>query len=160
MGAPFILILLARALVRLAEMGRFGRRLAVIAVALAVGGGLLQDLALIRTGRGSYSDAVAYMSAHTDQPTMLVGSDHDFRVGKMLAWYVGRVPNVKPILYESQPDWADQPPEWIVVHEPRDGKAPEVVQTTPGGPHYHLDQHFSHAGLSGTDLWIYHRVER
>ena len=72
------------------------------------------DLQLIRTGRGDYSGAVAYLFDHTAGRDVVVTSNHHFRTTLLLNYYVPRFgPTDKQMLY-AQTSPPDQPPQWVI----------------------------------------------
>jgi hypothetical protein len=152
---PFLLVLLASALARLARLGAAGRVFHAAALALFCVGNAVPIAALLRHGRGHYGDAVAYLVEHTPGDAMTIGSDHDFRNGMVLGYYAERLRSKKEILY-VEPGGGVPPPEWYLHHDfadpPRSDPSIEVF-----GRRYVLAASFPYAGLSGWRWLLYRR---
>jgi hypothetical protein len=159
---PFFWLLAARALTRLRAHGTAGRAAATLITALAVAGGVVHLLPLLRDGRGHYREAVATLSALTPGSEIAVGSDHDFRNETMLDYYADQLPPGKRVIYVPASAWTPEGPEWLITHGfGRLGPGnlpPERVSGVNGRPYRRL-RSFPYGGISGWNWHLYRRED-
>ena len=113
---------------------------------------------LIDLGRGAYLPAVQHMIAGATQHPVTVGSDHDFRNGRLVEFYRQFVPGGAGLEYHSSIEWAPAGPEWMLVHSQDHAFAPRTDLALTGGRRYRLAAFYPTAGVSGWHLAVYHNV--
>jgi hypothetical protein len=155
---PFFLLLLSRALSRLARLGVAGRSAHAVLLVLFCAGNLVPTARLLRDGRGRYRDAIAYLVAETSDDAVTVGSDHDFRNQVVLAYHASRMELSKPLVYVTKGEGVE-PPTWFLRHELDPEREPQAEISGPGGRRYRLRKVFPSAPLSGWSWEAYRRTE-
>jgi hypothetical protein len=113
---------------------------------------------LIDLGRGAYLPALQHMTARATQHPVTVGSDHDFRNGRLVEFYRQFVPAVDGLEYHTGVEWAAAGPEWMLVHSQDHAFAPKTDLALTGGRRYRLSAFYPTAGVSGWHLAVYHNV--
>jgi hypothetical protein len=158
---PIALSLLAFAL-PLADGLRGGgaRRAAAAAVlaAFAVGSSL-HTARFLELGRGGYRAALRAMAEATPGPTLVVGSDHDFRTGSVLRFHARELSPAKRLDYRPRRQWPAGGPDWLVVHAPERRGPPQPHLTFPSGERFELVAEFDHGSLSGFWWALYRNTE-
>jgi hypothetical protein len=153
------LLLLAEGLAKLVCAGRLAR---VGGLALLLGmlaGNAIHLAEQFRAGRGQYSRAVAFLAAETNQPTITVASDHDFRNRLVLAYYARFLPSGRNVRYFTSEEWPAVGTEWFLAHSQTHGAAaPPALRIR--GREYRLAREFPYAGLSGWRWSIHRNVDR
>jgi hypothetical protein len=156
-GTAFVLILLSILLGALWERGRAARALCVLAVLgfAAVNGAHLKNL--VTNGRGRYRDAIRYIGEHSGRPVVMLGADHDFRIGVVLDYYLPRTRISTQVRYLKQDAWPVQGPEWVLMHkESFEPATPDAQGMTDGsGNRYDFVRTFPSAPLSGLHWFLY-----
>jgi hypothetical protein len=112
---------------------------------------------LVRDGRGSYIPALTRISDLAVQRPVTIGSDHDFRQGRLVEFYQRFVSRGADIEYHEPFEWAAAGPEWYLVHGEDSGFEP-VADLTVEGRRYRLSATYRHQGLSGWNLAVYHNA--
>jgi len=155
-GVAILLVNLAQAAQRVWQSGRSGRRLCLGLLALYVLANGLHVARLVDDGRGRFEQVVAHILAHSDESTILVGGDHDFRLATMLNFAGRRLPPGRRIRYVAKGRWPAGGPAWLITHsfEPAPA-APRVIES--GGLKYNLQGVYRYAGLSGWSSALYRR---
>ncbi len=113
---------------------------------------------LIDLGRGAYLPALQHMTARATQHPVTVGSDHDFRNGRLVEFYRQFVPAGAGLEYHTGVEWAPAGPEWMLVHSQDYGFVPKTDLALTGGRRYRLAAFYPTAGVSGWHLAVYHNV--
>jgi hypothetical protein len=131
------------------------RLVAVLLVVAYLGGNAVQIARLVRDGRGSYIAALSYMRDHGRIVPIVVGSDHDFRQGRVIEFYQSAVAG--DFVYVARANWPPPGPEWLLIHSQTPDFAPEAQITVQGGRQYSLRQVYRSAALSGWHLALYQR---
>jgi hypothetical protein len=150
---PFVWLLAARALARLAGAGSLGRVCTALLVALSFAGNVANTAPLLRDGRGHYMEIVSTMAQLTANKTITVGSDHDFRNRLVLSYYAERLPFDRRLVYIPYNSRTGTNPEWIVTHDlgaPRSEPAVHVSGYVP-------IRCLPYGGISGWN-WCLHRL--
>jgi len=155
---PFFLVLVSLALCDLARRRRSGRWIVAGALALAVAGNAVPVARLLRDGRGHYREAIAFMESRTAGREVTVGSDHDFRNGKVLGFHAAHMDLPVPVRYLPAGE-AVEAPAWYLLHRMELGPAVAPAVTGPRGRTYRYAATFPHAGLSGWTWLVYQRVD-
>ena len=155
---PFLLLLVASALGRLARLGRWGRPAVVGILLLFV---VTDDVAVTRLltlGRGQYREAIASILAATPQSVVTIGGDHDFRNRLVVLDQARRLGAEAAIAYVPHERWTRDTPEWLLRHDfsTTTTAAPLVMTTT--GRRYALVAVYPYAGLSGWSWLVYRAV--
>ncbi|MCG6872514.1 MAG: hypothetical protein LJE84_09505 [Gammaproteobacteria bacterium] len=160
---PFLYLLASYVLADLLRAGG-ARRAAVIGlVLLSTAGQLYQTAGLIRDGRGHYSDAIRWMIEHSPPGVITVGSENEFQVVMMFAFYARYLPVEGRFTYIKNTGWKDRPPRYLISRVAYDGARgglnfePETVVQPAGLPPYDLVRVFPHAGFSGWHWYLYQR---
>ena len=150
----FLLLACGRSLARGWSAGGAVRVLSVaLLVAFSVGN-VVRLVPLLRYGRGGYSAAVTAMVDSSTSDTIRVGSDHDLRSGKVLAYY-GRRLERKIFQYVPQTEFRHVRPEWFVMHSKLELEALDWLEA--GDLRYRLVEHFPYAAPDGFHWWLYRR---
>lgn len=151
----FFLLLTAEQLGRFASRNRNSAIAALSLIILFGAANGLQVSRLIRLGRGHYSEAVAYMLAHSNRPKVSVAGDHDYRNGMVLAFYTQKLPPGRELNYLNADQVPPNGPEWFLVHEQTLDAVPRpTIQVR--GREFQLAREFPFAGLSGWRWFVYH----
>jgi hypothetical protein len=141
----------------LASIARRSRIAAVAIVAAYVFANGTQVARLLRDGRGSYIPALTRISEQAVQRPVTIGSDHDFRQGRLVEFYQRFVSRGADIEYHEPFEWAAAGPEWYLVHSEDPGFEP-VADLAVEGRRYRLAVTYRHHGLSGWNLSVYHNA--
>ena len=110
---------------------------------------------LINTGRGQYANAVRFMALNTEDKSITVGGDHDFRTKTVLEYYEKLLPSNKQIIFIDQDEHDENPPQWLFRHSFDPGFKPENCIYDWTGEVYCLASSFPHSGVSGWSWFIY-----
>jgi hypothetical protein len=113
---------------------------------------------LIDLGRGAYLPALQHVTERATQHPVTIGSDHDFRNGRLVEFYRQFVPAGSGVEYHTQVEWATAGPEWMLVHSQDYGFAPKADLAVIGGRRYRLAAFYPGTGVSGWHLAVYHNV--
>jgi hypothetical protein len=113
---------------------------------------------LIELGRGAYLPALQHMTQKATQHPVTVGSDHDFRNGRLVEFYRQFVPAGNDLEYHTGVEWAPAGPEWMLVHSQDYGFVPKTDLALTGGRRYRLAAFYPTAGVSGWHLAVYHNA--
>ncbi|MEO8335154.1 MAG: hypothetical protein ABI664_09280 [bacterium] len=157
-AAIFLLLLLGQLLGDWWSDGRRTRAVAVASAFAAINLWNVADLAM--HGRGQYREAIAYMAAQGDgDATITIGSDHDFRVGTELAYYLPRAETTRRLEFVPQGQWPDNGPLWLIVHRESNASLNNIAPVIEPGPgmRYALARSFPSAPLSGLHWFVYRR---
>src|SRR5262249_49088009 len=115
-SATLLLLLAARVLAWATTRGAAARVAACgLLVAFVVANGT-RVAWLLRDGRGSYREAIAYMVRHTAADEVSVASDHDFRNRLVVEYFGPRVAGSKTVRYVRAEQTGTPGPEWYVAH--------------------------------------------
>ncbi len=113
---------------------------------------------LIDLGRGAYVPALQHMIAGATQHPVTVGSDHDFRNGRLVEFYRQFAPAGNDLEYHTGVEWAPAGPEWMLVHSQDYAFVPKTDLALAGGRRYRLAAFYPTAGVSGWHLALYHNA--
>jgi hypothetical protein len=152
-----VLIVLSHLLATLWNAGRIGKGGYLVAVGLFLMGNTVHTWSLLKYGRGSYEEAVAFLQAESGD-TVTLGSDHDFRNGMVLDYYYRRLLHPKPLAYYPGNQWPPEGPEWLILHSFEQPAVPQPIVQTPAGHRYQLVKVFPYYGLSGWNWILYRRA--
>lgn len=169
-SVPFFLMAMGHSLAVGFRAGRSGRAIYAATVLVFCGGGLASSAGLVRHGRGGYREAVRFIAYKTPGDAATVGSDHDWRNGLMLDYYIARelgaaserivyLPTDRWSNFETPEKKADGAPLWYLVHDFREDPRPLQDLAGPDGQRYRLEEVFPYAGLSGWSWILYRRVD-
>ncbi|MEO5814261.1 MAG: hypothetical protein ABIT20_03165 [Gemmatimonadaceae bacterium] len=157
-AAIFLLLLLGQLLGAWWSDGR--RTRAVIAAGAFAAINLWNVMDLAMHGRGQYRAAIAYMTEQGDgDATITIGSDHDFRVGTELAYYLPRAETTRRLAFVAQGEWPDNGPTWLILHREANARLTNIAPVVEPGPgmRYRLSRSFPSAPLSGLHWFVYRR---
>lgn len=153
-----ILVVLGRVLARVWQAGALGRVFYLVVMALILTGNALHIVPLLKYGRGGYEAAVAAILAESPSSVIGIGSDHDFRNTKVLAYYLGRRSDPKSLNYYPNGTWPPGGPDWVILHSfQQPPEAPLELQDAAANT-YRKTHEYRYAGLSGWN-WILYRRE-
>jgi len=114
-------------------------------------GHLLKISALLELGRGHYRQALEDMAAATPGARLRIGSDSDFKNGKLLRFYGLLLPPAKHLEYVPHEQVAAEKPDWLVVCY-----LPGYPSLLVGGAvKYDLYSVYPFCGLSGMEWSVY-----
>lgn len=146
--------LLGRALTR----GGVPRWVALGLLAAATLGNGLHLSRLYRDGRGHVGEALHAIAAETPGSQIVIGSDHPFRHGLVLAWHARTLPSDKRVIHLGTGPWPPGGPDWVLLHSQELGWQPDAKLTDGEGRVYEGQQVYPYAGLSGWNLAVYRNV--
>jgi hypothetical protein len=109
----------------------------------------------VREGRSHYLPAITRILAESPGGPVTLGSDHDFRNGRVLDFYGPFVRGGERIRYEMQGEWSPGGPEWLLTHRIEPAFAPRQEITVLGRYQYRLVQAYPYPGISGWHLALY-----
>jgi hypothetical protein len=161
-GSSFLLILISLVLARLCERGWPRQILCALLLISYFALNSWDVAAVLKYGRGHYTDAVHYLIQNTKRPEITVGSDHDFRVSLVLRYYVDQASGDQTFTYYPRSSWPHQGPEWLVYHKEsiEDPSSAQANITDDFGNHYELEKTFPTAPLSGLHWFVYRNKGR
>jgi hypothetical protein len=114
-------------------------------------GHLLKISVLLDLGRGHYRRALEDMAAATPGSRLRIGSDSDFKNGKLLRFYGQLLPPAKHLESVPHEQVAAEKPDWLVVRY-----LPGYPSLLVGGAvKYDLYSIYPFCGLSGMDWSVY-----
>ncbi len=152
----FFLLLFSFVLARLYERGPGGKAACAALLTLFVTCNGLHAARLFEHGRGQYTEAIRYIMAHSERSPVTIGSDHDFRIAPVLAFYgLGDQGNAA---YYPQNAWPQRGPEWLICHKEssEDPTPPAPLIVDRRGNQYDFVKSFPSAPLSGLHWFLYH----
>lgn len=152
----FLLLLAGELLAMLWQSGRAGRIVGGLLLVVFLVGNGRHTARLIEVGRGGYWEALQFMERRSPEPTIRVGSDHDFRNGMLLSFYSVYTPLNKRLEYFPQDRWHEGP-EWMILHDQEMDWTPPETFASPHGHQYRLAAFYPYAGLSGWHWALYRR---
>lgn len=134
------------------------RALGTVALALVVAGNLVPAIRFIELGRGQYSAALSYIASHTPGREITIGSDHDVRNGRMLAYYALWLRSGQSVRYVLHADRDPNAPHWLILHSFDQPPAPRQALVVKSGAAYRLRKTFPYWGPSGFHWFVYEHV--
>ena len=159
-GIALFLILLARLLAGALRAGGARRAAALAGLAVFLAGSGVHTARFLELGRGGFQAALRTMAEQSAGPTIVVGSDQDFRNGIVLRFYARLLPPGRTLDYRERGRWPEAGPEWIVVHRRARPPRPLAEISFPAAGSYRLAAEFDHAAISGFYWGLYRRVPR
>jgi len=153
--APFFYLLTSHLICKCFRLPQnYWRLFAVVAVALAITGQIQRDYQLLKSGRGQYSAAIEYM-ANNSPGTVLVGSNHDFRIKMLFDFYAPRVAGGNRLCYVERYKWIHEFPEWIIGENVLYNHPDEI--TVNGIWTYYFIKGYRSAEVSGRNWFLFRR---
>ena len=142
------------------------RAMQVVAVCLSLlwaAGNGLEFAGFFREGRGHYQTALQDLAdensrAHGPEAKAVVGSDHDFRNGMLIAFHVRRNPTFQQIEYRPLGAWPVEGVEWLILHD-LDAEATFPTSFTETGKLYRLVKTYGFSGPVGWQWGLYRRAD-
>ncbi|MGE0759726.1 MAG: hypothetical protein AB7F89_22485 [Pirellulaceae bacterium] len=139
--------------------GRWGRWGYAAAVACLLIGQTWHTVRLVQIGRGPVRAALAFMASRSPSDPIVISSDHNFGIGKLVAFYRTAVQPPRTFVYVGGQSWPVAGPDWLVRH----GEATHL----PGwkrveqidGHTFRLERVFSCAPYSGWYWACYRRQQ-
>ena len=156
LSIAFFLLPLSAALAQLLHTRRALGVAALLAVAAT---NLSASARFIELGRGHYSDAVRYIAAHTQGSEIRIGSDHDVRNARLLAYYAQWLRTGQHIVYVPHADRDPDAPHWLILHSFDQPPAPRNALVVKSGAAYRLRETFRYWGPSGLHWFVYERID-
>ena len=156
---PFLIITMVYVLRKLYNRGGIGKISAFILAAAILAGNLAGDINFLSLGRGHYFDALSYMYEHSNNNTVTVMGDHDFRNSMLLIFYDLFYQGDKQLAYFYKDDSPRTGSDWFIVH--KTGRKPKVPETILVDKRilYKKEKHYPYNGeLSGFHWFIYRRA--
>jgi hypothetical protein len=151
---PFLYVPLAMLLARLVTV-QSGRIAIVTVLALFLAGQTHLYTQFLQVGRGQFTVALQYMTAHTQSSQLKLASDQDFRSSVELAYFAPKVLNSQQLLYVTRDSRASTEPDWYIVHKEgyeAPGPAELIVRDQPT---WYRVTYFGASELSGQAWTIY-----
>lgn len=150
---PFFYLLSAYAISGLYRKGVLGKTVFSIVLALFGSLSLWSTADHVMRGRGSYVEALEYMTGATEGHEVVIGSDHDFRNKLVLDFYSGFFKD-KRIVYLDGNARRDYVPEWMIRH------SVDVLYSPPAylyesGQRFTLERTYGYSGVSGWGWFVY-----
>lgn len=131
------------------------RPLAGVLVVLFVVANGVRAWELVRTGRSHYLPAMTRILEESPGRQVTLGSDHDFRNGRVVDFYGPFVSGGERIRYEMQGEWSPGGPDFLLTHRIEPVFVPRQEITVLGGYRYRLVQAYPYPGVSGWHLALY-----
>jgi hypothetical protein len=119
---------------------------------------LQQTLPFLEYGRGHYADAVRYIGRQTRAADVVVGSDHDVRNARVLAYYERLLSPSQHISYVAHADRTLAAPQWLILHAFEQPPAPRPWLVVKSGAAYRWRKTFPYWGPSGFHWFVYEHV--
>lgn len=85
---------------------------------------------LLSEGRGQYRATLRDILDATPSRPILVGADHDFRVGLVVDYHTERLGLHPALRFVRSGEMRSRPPEWHVEHRPADEPAPPAPRVS------------------------------
>jgi hypothetical protein len=155
---PFLYLLLAILFAGwFRDSGKIMKQVPVWLTLAMTAGHLVKVANLLEWGRGNYRRALQDMAAATAGPLVRVGSDNDFRNGRLLNFYARYLPPSKWLEYIPQTERHQERPEWMIVCclNPTFAAYPDLEVGRVGK--YSLFGVYPYAGLTGWSWFVYQR---
>ena len=112
----------------------------------------------VNAGRSHYAAAMRDITERAGGARVTLGSDHDFRNGRVVEFYQPFVPGGDRLVYEPQGQWSAGGPDWLLTHRIEPLFTPRQEITVVGGHRYRLVQSYPYAGVSGWHLALYQNL--
>jgi hypothetical protein len=150
----------------LTRLGLGSRAMRMVAVCLSVlwvAGNSVEFAGFFRDGRGQYAAALCDLVDETtrvDGPeaVAVVGSDHDFRNGMLVAFHSRRDARFRRIEYRPLSGWPAEGVDWLILHD-LDPKATFPTSVTASAKLYRLVNSYGFSGPVGWHWGLYRRDE-
>jgi hypothetical protein len=153
--APFFYLLTSHLICKCLRFRPYYWRLfVVVAVAMVIAGQTQRDYQLLKFGRGQYSAAIEYI-AKNSTGTVLVGSNHDFRIKMLFDFYVARAAEGNRLCYIERYKWIHVLPEWI-IGENISYQHPDEITVNRIWTYYFIREYRS-AEVSGWNWFLFRR---
>jgi|GEM_PF-7031946 hypothetical protein len=113
-------------------------------------------------GRGAYVRSIDWLFAETQHDAgskgkkYTIGSDHDFRNGMVLSFYIQRIPDKERFVYLSQSQWPAEGVDWLFVHSFERYSSP-LKEMAIGSRYYDLRLFEPYSAPVGWNWSIYRR---
>lgn len=158
--APFVVLLIARGLVRLAggrgPVPAWGRWLGVAAlVAWLSGAQLAQTARLAAVGRGHYRAALQRMAQLAPAGELSVGGDLDLRHSLPVAALAPLVLPERALAYYFRSQWPASGPRFVLTHDNAPQPASPTPLTDPRGNRYLPVGAWPWDGVNGWNLYLH-----
>jgi hypothetical protein len=157
-AVTLFLLLLAELCGRLDRRGRAGRLACAGLLVAFVLGNAFQIAPLLRHGRGSYREALAWMAERSREPVLSVTSNLDFQTRIVFGYYARALPPGRTLRYY---EWEERPKggtEWLIHYETPGVPHGSPFVKDPQGVRYQLERRYPSAPLSGQSYLLYRRV--
>ena len=160
------LVLLASGHAALLRQGVTGVAIGVTLLAMFVAGNAVNTVNLLRFGRGQYLAALHFMERHSDNPEVVITSDHDFRNEMLVSYYKRYLERPDHIRYVDAATLRDESlrtngsslaAEWLILHRFDLREQPERMSDHFGN-NYQLMTVYRYSDLSGWNWILYHKV--
>lgn len=155
----FWLLLLVLVLADLLRRGAVFRGIAALVLIALCAGNLLHTARLLRLGRGQYIEAMTFMADHTEDKTILIAGDHDFRHRMVINFYADHVPTNKQFIYKGRYIMPREGIDWYLAHSFDLVPDPALQARDRYGNAYDLAASYPCAGLSGWNWFVYRKVD-
>ncbi|MBU0728639.1 MAG: hypothetical protein KKE17_00450 [Proteobacteria bacterium] len=157
---PFFYLLLGRVLAKMhQDGGKAGRRFAIAMLVVFSIGHLSMSMNFLVFGRGGSLAALNYMAEQNNGPDIFVGSDNDFRIPKVLAFYMRYLPKEYKVIYFDRENWPKGGPTWLVLHNTDPKHQPKTrLHDREGHRTFRLEKTYPYGGVSGWNWYLY-RIE-
>lgn len=162
LAIAFLVLLLGFVLATLFERGGWRRVVACVALAGFLFANGLHVAQLLRHGRGRPTEVLQLLAERSPTRTIVVGGDHDFRIGTVLAFHARGLPASRSLEYRPRDAWPPEGPEWVITSREPLGPlvAPAAEIRDAAGHRYALEAIFPAAALSGIHWIVYRNVTR
>jgi hypothetical protein len=129
---------------------------AAVLVTLYAGANARLIQPLLELGRGRYLEALADVAATSTRSVPTLGSDHDFRQGRVVGFHLLHMKDGDKVSYQPRETWAGTGPEWILVHSQDPGFTPKPRLIVEGQWPFVFTKLYPASRLSGWTLALYH----
>lgn len=138
--------------------GGFNRAIVVLLLIVAGIGNSAWTASLLDHGRGNYSATLQWMAQRSQNQSATIGSDHDFRNGMVIGYYLNRLwPGDPPLRYVPLPQFPPQGTDWLIRHNFEGDPPFDRQQIDPFGNRYQLERIDQNRSLTGWNWWIFRR---
>jgi hypothetical protein len=155
----FFLLLVATTLASVSERGKAGMAIALVILALWLGGNARTSAPLLSEGRGDFTKALEIMDRESPAGPLEIGVRFHFRHSLLLDYYAHRPPLGRTLHFVSRENWPRRGTEWMVLGVRTEAESTPLRVKGPEGNVYRRVARFG--GLAGREPpWFLYRVRR
>jgi hypothetical protein len=156
----FSYLIVAEYLLSLISTRGWKRFWGVTIITLTLGGNIVHSGGLILFGNGRMHDLIKYCEENrrTKDSPLMIGGDHDLRIGLPLRRIAAEYPDLKIQYLEQITNQTNEvPAEWIISHYVDRAYIPPTKWQSPHGEIFYLVKAFPNYSLNSWPLFLYRR---